>query len=475
MTYTTGKPVKVSVVITCHNYAEYVEKAVDSVLAQTIDSYEVIVVNDGSTDSSPEIIKKYENKFERVRSLDLPGVGLATAANRGIAASKGKYIVRLDADDFFDENILLVESNILDRHPEIGLVYPDYFRVDRYDQIIDYYKLRNKSPEDRVRDRPPLAAGAMYRRECYEKINGYNEVLKFQEDFDFWYKFTDQFNTYNVNLPLMYYRKHPGSMSTNQAGKTNARQFIKRTLTSANREPDTAKNRYAGVLYAPDIVKIGGTPLAHLRIEAKSLLEIGIEELRQSKIGDQVYVLTNSTEIEEISVRHGLRTLGTFDKKFFYPGVKRADLVREFYRSFVQQATCPVTHLITKGLNFPFLGCNRVNEAIDSISLFGYNSIISVLKIENDHWKPATSGLVPERTSGVITRDEDSLYVEEGGLRLVTTDACLKGSWLGASVGHLEIDGVEALEVKDQLSLELARVAAKHRPSKMKENEYIRT
>ena len=193
--------IKVSVVVTAHNYGMYLCQCIDSVINQRFDNYEIIVVNDGSTDNTEEILKNYQKRYENIiKVFTLDGVGLAKACNAGIRESKGEYIVRLDADDYFDENLLLIESNILDSEPDVHMVYPDYCRVNKHGEIIDYYRLSKVNDEIKLLDRSPLAAGAMYRRSCYNAIGGYNEELKYQEDYDFWVRFIDKFNVYNVNL-----------------------------------------------------------------------------------------------------------------------------------------------------------------------------------------------------------------------------------------------------------------------------------
>jgi len=201
--------VKVSIIITAHNYGKYLCQAIDSVLAQCYKNFEIVVVDDGSTDNTPVILENYKKKHgDIIKVVTLTGLGLAKACNVGIKVSEGEYVVRLDADDYFDENLLLIESNILDNDPEIHMVYPDYYRITKQGEIIDHCRLLKANVEVKLLDRSPLAAGAMYRRYCYDAIGGYNEGLRYQEDYDFWIKFIDKFNVYNVNLPLIYYRQH---------------------------------------------------------------------------------------------------------------------------------------------------------------------------------------------------------------------------------------------------------------------------
>ena len=120
------KKVKVTVYITSHNYGKYLQDAIESVLRQTIDCWELLLFNDDSTDNTQSIIDLYKGD-ERIRIFNTDGIGLSRVANLALEYSGGEYIIRLDADDVFDENILLVLSNCLDRDSDVALVFPDYF------------------------------------------------------------------------------------------------------------------------------------------------------------------------------------------------------------------------------------------------------------------------------------------------------------------------------------------------------------
>ncbi|MDA7721058.1 glycosyltransferase family 2 protein, partial [Alphaproteobacteria bacterium] len=117
---------KISVYIVSHNYGRYVEEAINSVLYQSIDDWELLLFDDGSSDNTYEILAKFEN-YCRVRVFRTEGLGLQKICNIAVKEARGKYIIRLDGDDVFEPDILLVLSNHLDRNPKVGLVFPDYY------------------------------------------------------------------------------------------------------------------------------------------------------------------------------------------------------------------------------------------------------------------------------------------------------------------------------------------------------------
>ena len=103
----------ISVYIISHNYARYLEDAIESVLRQTIDNWELLLIDDGSTDETPEIISLYRD-HPKINTFKTDGIGLPAACNLALNSANGEYLIRLDGDDIFDENILLILSHYLD-------------------------------------------------------------------------------------------------------------------------------------------------------------------------------------------------------------------------------------------------------------------------------------------------------------------------------------------------------------------------
>ncbi len=150
---------KFSIIVPVYNVEKYLEKCLESILNQTFKDFEAIIVNDGSTDNSQEIIDKYVNKDQKIfKSFKKENGGLSDARNFGIERAKGEYIVFLDSDDYIDENLLNTLNNYISKNSDLQLLKIPYKRVDEneniiYKEIIDeelnsgenlFIKLRNK-------------------------------------------------------------------------------------------------------------------------------------------------------------------------------------------------------------------------------------------------------------------------------------------------------------------------------------------
>src|SRR5262245_6069839 len=127
-------PPKVTVYVVSHNYGRFLPEAIESVLRQHYEDWELLLIDDNSTDNTAEVMRLYESD-PRVRIFRTTGIGLPAVANLALREARGDYLIRLDGDDVFDENILFVMTSYLDRHPELALVFPDYYLMDEGGEI----------------------------------------------------------------------------------------------------------------------------------------------------------------------------------------------------------------------------------------------------------------------------------------------------------------------------------------------------
>ena len=130
----------VTVYIANHNYGRYIEQAIESVLNQTMQDFELIVIDDGSTDDSRKIVERYMDR-PNVLAIFQHNKGLTVTNNIALRAATGRHIMRLDADDYLDENALQVLYGVLERNPNIGMVFPDYYVVDEDGEVRDVVQI----------------------------------------------------------------------------------------------------------------------------------------------------------------------------------------------------------------------------------------------------------------------------------------------------------------------------------------------
>lgn len=209
---------KVSVIITCYNLERYISRAINSCLNQTIneDDYEIIVVDDMSSDNSWDVIAGFGSMVKSIKHDK--NLGVSSASNTGIKAAKGKYIVRVDGDDFINKNFLNTMTEFLDWNEDIGFVYCDHVVVNE-----DLERQQSMNTLEKLLDH---GAGVMFRKKYLEAIGLYDETLRNREDYDLILRYIKNFNGHHVRLPYYRYFKRSGSLSTDLKTRKELKQII---------------------------------------------------------------------------------------------------------------------------------------------------------------------------------------------------------------------------------------------------------
>lgn len=209
--------INVSIVIPTYNNARYILDALESVFSQSYNSYEVIVINDGSTDETSAVLEPYLHKIQYVYQEH---AGVSSARNKGLSMASGKYIVFLDGDDLFFPDKLLKQATFLDDYSEIGLVHSGWYLIDENKKLITKKEPWHKAPkldlEDWLMWQPIFLGAIMFRRNWLEKIGGFNTSLIQAEDTEFLLRLVMEgcLATW-LKQPTVYYRKHDKGLTNN--------------------------------------------------------------------------------------------------------------------------------------------------------------------------------------------------------------------------------------------------------------------
>jgi glycosyltransferase involved in cell wall biosynthesis len=217
----------VSIVLPTYNGSRYLSEAIESCLGQTYTNWELIVVDDCSTDVTPEIIASYVAKDSRIRSLRHPtNRKLPAALNTGHAAALGSYLTWTSDDNRYLPNAIEEMIRFLAEHPTVGVVYTDCAMIDDTGQYVrDYPAL----PASQLAYRNALFACFLYRRSVYETVGGYDAELFLAEDWEFWLRAARQFELAPLHKVLYEYRWHDHSL-TKATRRSDVRASIERAL-----------------------------------------------------------------------------------------------------------------------------------------------------------------------------------------------------------------------------------------------------
>lgn len=228
----------ISIILPTYNGSRYIRKSIESCLAQTFKNFELIIVNDCSTDTTPDIITEYSLKDSRVVIINNEfNKKLPLSLNTGFEKAKGKYFTWTSDDNFYAPEALEKMVNVLESKPSVDLVYTDYYIIDENDKITGTRTFGN------VYDSffKWLGAGAcfLYKREIHFANNGYNPAAFLIEDYDFFVRAFTKFNFYYLQTPdLYYYREHSASLTATQNFAVNyiSKIFLERNLSGLEKK-----------------------------------------------------------------------------------------------------------------------------------------------------------------------------------------------------------------------------------------------
>lgn len=218
---------EIDVIIPAYNSARFILGALNSVIAQTYQPKQIIVVDDGSTDTTSAIVSAYaKNCIIPILLIKKNNAGLSAARNTGIENSTSPFIAFLDADDMWEKTKLEKQIAVYSAKTftNLGLVYCRYLLIDENNKPLSTTNIPPLDKELRGSVYTKLFAnntilssgsGVLLRREVFEVVGKFDTTLKFGEDWDMWLRIAEKYNIDYVDTNLVYIRKHTGNMSGN--------------------------------------------------------------------------------------------------------------------------------------------------------------------------------------------------------------------------------------------------------------------
>lgn len=206
----------VSVIIPTHNYARFLVDAAESVLSQTFDDLELIIVDDGSTDNTADVVKQFL-KDQRVRYIYQDNKGPSAARNAGIRKAKGELIALLDADDIWLPSKLRKQVKVIGESEDVGLVYCLAEHVDEKGDALTHMPMPHMEQptfRDLLYFPLTLPSCVLIRKHVLDEVGLFDETISHNEDADMWIRILRYYKSAYVNEMLVRIRKHPGSRMT---------------------------------------------------------------------------------------------------------------------------------------------------------------------------------------------------------------------------------------------------------------------
>ena len=202
----------VSVIVISHNYGQFLTKCINSILTNNLNYLkEIIIVDDASKDNTSDVAKKFKKKNKLIKYYKKDFFSLSKSTNFGIKKAKSRFVTKIDADDYVSKNFL---KSFCDEiiNKKLDFLYGDLVQIKK-----NYKKIIKQNYKRKHLFKYPMGSGTIFSKKIWKSVNGFNEKLFFQDDFDFWLRIKkkNSFSFGYINQAHYFYRKHNSNMSKN--------------------------------------------------------------------------------------------------------------------------------------------------------------------------------------------------------------------------------------------------------------------
>lgn len=445
----------VTVYIPSRNYGKFLGQAIASVRGQLYRQWELILVDDASDDDTTSLCEAAcLQDPERIRQVrfDRPR-GLQHIANHVLGLSRGRYLMRLDADDWLDESALLLMAAKLDSDSRLGIVYGNYFYTDSAGRVIGIERRHRLGEEDRARHLPPHGACTMVRSRLLKAVGGYSEDVDAQDGWELWYKLASRTEAASLEAPLFYYRQHDESLSRDSERLLKARARIM-ARARARLEDSYVPSCLAVIPVRESYPSFGGVPFRE--IGGRSLLELAVTAAQGARGVTEVIVSSDSDRVLGFSRELVDGGRARAHHQLIRPGELAGSHIRlreillhaaDDYRRRHGAAPDVVAFL---SVHAPLRTSEHIDKALDTLRITTSDSVVSVCEEREPVFRHGRDGLDllnPGRFDA-LTFERERLYRFNGAILAAWWEILGAGDLFGGRTSYVEMDDTESLQVK---------------------------
>lgn len=298
----------VSVIMSVYNGGRYLKKAIESILRQSFQNFEFIIIDDGSTDETWSILSSVDDPRVIVKRNSM-NMGLAATLNKAARMSRANYLARMDADDISLPHRLEKQMAFLEAHPEVVVVGSSFYKIDENGKVLEIVKVpcRSKEIYEVLWSRNCLAHGTVVmRKDVFFRYGGYDESYSCAQDYELWLRLAQSEKLANIEEPLYCWRSSPSCVSNLRA--TEQKMYARKALSKACRM--LKKNyKYAPIIGGPLVSVIIPTFNRPQRVQ-ESIQSVLRQSLRNFEIiivndgGEPIEKIIKEVAPESVYVRH---------------------------------------------------------------------------------------------------------------------------------------------------------------------------
>ncbi len=360
----------VSIIITNFNYSKFIKKCLESCINQNFNQnkYEIIFIDDNSSDDSIKEVNKFKKRFKNLKILkNSKNLGVAQSANKGIKNAKGKYIIRVDSDDYINNQLLTVLASFLEYNKDFFSVSCDYYLVN-----LEGKRISKVSYEEN-----PISCGIMYKKNKLLNLGCYNSKFRHREEEELRLRALKKgYKNFFTNLPLYYYLKHKKNKTNSNEFKYSFKEKIDK-LIYEDKFKDFKKNEKT---ILKNVITIIPARLNSKRLKNKNLKRIWgkpmmywcIKAAQKSKYINKIYVSSENKKVLNFAKKIGARIIER-PKVLSHDKVYKIEVIKDAIRKLNDKPSL----IISLQPNSPDILSSDLDRGIEKLIRFNLNEVIS--------------------------------------------------------------------------------------------------
>ncbi len=442
----------VTIYIVNHNYGKFIKKAIESVFSQSHSNIQLIIIDNGSNDHSRQILRKL--KPQQASVIFQKNKGLIAANNLAIKLSKGKYIMRLDADDWLKKNAVTMMVKEFKRNKKIGLVFSNYYEVDENENISKQVK-RYDFQKVKLLDRPAHGACTMFKSELFKKVGFYDEEFDCQDGFDIWLKFIKKYKVKSIKKSLWFYRQHGSNLTKNENKilKTRNKIIIK------NKKKRKLKNIIA-------IIPVRGPKyetrcLASTKLKNKMLIERTINFASKCEFIKKIFISSSDVAFLNKLKKKYKNIINVIhrDENLIKNTTDIMEVIKDLDKK-MSNKNFKYDGIFKLSVEGPFRDKDELNAMIAYMEIFKVDKVLGV-RIENDNfYKHDGNSLKALSKTSPLRLERDDIFREINHTFLLSKNAIKRKVF---KIGHIVLNQLSSFSIRSDFDLDLAKQIIKNK------------
>ncbi len=385
--YKTIKEPLVTVYVVSHNYGRFLKQSIKSVLDQTYKNWELFIINDYCKDNSIKIANTFSKKNKKIKKVInfKNKVGLQHIANKVLNICNGDYIIRLDADDWLNENALLLLVNKAQSSKKIGAVFGNFLFANEKSKIVGYDSEINIQNFEKNNFVAPHGACTLFNTNELKKIGGYSEEIKSQDGWEIWFKLKERNQIKSVNNIIFYYRQHSNSVSKKKNLILSRNKIIEKISNSSF--GDYNLKSLAIVPIKENYEDIKNIPF--LKFKNVSLIDRTLETICSTKINHIVVSTSSSKIISYLKKKKYKKKIFVYkrNKKFENSVSSLEDILINSTQKFIDLKKQKPDIVFFFSIHTIRFENSHIDRTIDLFKFNNFDTIYSVSKEQNPTFK----------------------------------------------------------------------------------------